>query len=50
MALRSTQPLSEMTTRNLFGGKKRPDRKADKLHRYLWADSLDNVVDSLQEY
>jgi hypothetical protein len=31
MALGSTQPLIEMTTRNLTGGKKRPARRADNL-------------------
>jgi hypothetical protein len=31
MALRSTQPLTEMSTRNLPGGKKRPARRADNL-------------------
>jgi hypothetical protein len=31
MALESTQPLTEMRTRNLPGGKGRPVRKADKL-------------------
>jgi hypothetical protein len=31
MALRSTQPLTKMTTRNLPGGKKRPARRADNL-------------------
>jgi hypothetical protein len=31
MALGSTQPLTEMSTRNLPGGKERPARKADKL-------------------
>jgi hypothetical protein len=31
MALRSTQPLTEMSTRNLPGGKARPARKAEKL-------------------
>jgi hypothetical protein len=31
MPLRSTQPLTEMSTRNLPGGKVRPVRKADKL-------------------
>jgi hypothetical protein len=31
IALGSTQPLTEMSTRNLPGGKKRPGRKADKL-------------------
>jgi hypothetical protein len=29
MALGSTQPLTEMSTRNLPGGKKQPARKAD---------------------
>jgi hypothetical protein len=31
MALGSTQPLTEMSTRNLPGGKGRPKRKADSL-------------------
>jgi hypothetical protein len=31
MALRSTQCLTEMSTRNLLGGKGRPVRKADNL-------------------
>jgi hypothetical protein len=31
MALRSTQPLTEMSTRNLPGGKGRPVRGADNL-------------------
>jgi hypothetical protein len=31
MALGSTQPLTEMGTRNLPGGKKRPARRADNL-------------------
>jgi hypothetical protein len=31
MALGSTQPLTEMSTRNLPGGKKRPERRADEL-------------------
>jgi hypothetical protein len=31
MALVSTQPLTEMSTRNLPGGKERPERKADNL-------------------
>jgi hypothetical protein len=31
MALGSTQPLTEMNTRNRFGGKGRPARKADNL-------------------
>jgi hypothetical protein len=31
MALGSNQPLTEMSTRNLPGGKKRPARRADNL-------------------
>jgi hypothetical protein len=31
MAMRSTQPVTEMNTRNLPGGKGRPARKADNL-------------------
>jgi hypothetical protein len=31
LALVSTQPLTEMGTRNLLGGKGLPARKADKL-------------------
>jgi hypothetical protein len=31
MALGSTQPLTEMSTRNLLGGKVRPARKAENL-------------------
>jgi hypothetical protein len=31
MALGSTQPLTEMSTRNTPGGKERPARKADNL-------------------
>jgi hypothetical protein len=31
MALGSTQPLTDMSTRNLPGGKKRPARRADNL-------------------
>jgi hypothetical protein len=31
MALGSTQPLTEMSTRNFTGGKKRPERRADNL-------------------
>jgi hypothetical protein len=40
MALGSTQPLTEMSTRNLPGGKKRPARRADNLCRHLWAECL----------
>jgi hypothetical protein len=38
MALGSAQPLTEMSTRNLPGGKGWPARKAD-----LTADCLENV-------
>jgi hypothetical protein len=31
MVLGSTQPLTEISTRNLSGGKKRPARRADNL-------------------
>jgi hypothetical protein len=31
MALGSTQPLTELITKNLPGGKGRPERKADNL-------------------
>jgi hypothetical protein len=31
MALGSTKPLTELSTRNLPGGKRRPARKADNL-------------------
>jgi hypothetical protein len=31
IALGSTQPLTEMSTRNLPGGKERPARRADNL-------------------
>jgi hypothetical protein len=31
MALRSTQPLTEMSMKNLLGGKGRPAREADNL-------------------
>jgi hypothetical protein len=31
MALGSIQPLTEMSTRNFLGGKKRPARRADNL-------------------
>jgi hypothetical protein len=31
MALGSTQPLTEVSTRNIFGGKERPAREADNL-------------------
>jgi hypothetical protein len=39
IALGSTQPLTEMSTRNLPGGKMRPARRADKLAA-IWAEHL----------
>jgi hypothetical protein len=43
MALGSTQPLTEMSTRNIPGSKGRPAREADNLLRDLCADCLENV-------
>jgi hypothetical protein len=45
MALWSTQPLTEMSTRNLLGGKGRPVLKVDNL-TVISADCLENVGDS----
>jgi hypothetical protein len=45
MALVSTQPLTEMSTKNLPGGKRRPARKADLTA--IWADCLENVGASM---
>jgi hypothetical protein len=42
MALASTQPLTEFSTRNLPGGEGRLAHKADTLH-HLWASCLENV-------
>jgi hypothetical protein len=46
MALRSTQPLTEMSIRNLPGAKGRPVHKTDNLTANLWADCLENVAAS----
>jgi hypothetical protein len=46
MALESTQPLIEMSTRNLSGGKGRPVRKADNLIAICEPIFLKNVGDS----
>jgi hypothetical protein len=43
MALRSTQPLTEMSTRSLPGGKRRPARKGWQPYRHLWADCLEKM-------
>jgi hypothetical protein len=45
MALGLTQPLTEMSTRNLFGRKGRPASKAD--NRHMRADFLENVGASM---
>jgi hypothetical protein len=42
MALGSTRPITEMSTRSLPGGKGRPARGWQP-HRHLWADCLENV-------
>jgi hypothetical protein len=36
MALRSTQPLTEMSTRNIPGDNRRPARKANNLTAKIW--------------
>jgi hypothetical protein len=43
MALRSTQPLTEMSTRNLTWGKERPARMTDHLTAICEPDYLENV-------
>jgi hypothetical protein len=43
MALESTQPLAEMSTRKLPGGKGRPARKADNLIAICETIILENV-------
>jgi hypothetical protein len=52
MALGLTQPLTEMSTKNLRGGKGRLARKAWQPHRHLWDDCLENVgsLDVSQPY
>jgi hypothetical protein len=42
MALGSTQPLTEVSTRDFCGGKEQPARKADNLTATS-ADCLENV-------
>jgi hypothetical protein len=44
MALGSTQPLTEMCTRNLPGGKVWPERKADK-HHHICAPIVQKMWD-----
>jgi hypothetical protein len=43
MALGSTQPLTEMSTRNLPGSKGRAERGADYLTAICGAECLENV-------
>jgi hypothetical protein len=43
MALGTTQPLTEMSTRNLHGGKMRPEHKADNLTAICEQIALENV-------
>jgi hypothetical protein len=43
MTLGSTQPLTEMSTRNFPGSEVRSKRKVDNLTASLWADSLENM-------
>jgi hypothetical protein len=43
MALDSSQPLTEMSTRNLPGGKGRPARKADNLTPSVSRLSRENI-------
>jgi hypothetical protein len=45
MAMGSTQSLTEMSTRNLPGGKGRPACKADSLTAICEPDCLENVVE-----
>jgi hypothetical protein len=40
---KSTQPLTDMRTRNIPGGKGRPVLEGLQTHRHLWADYLKNV-------
>jgi hypothetical protein len=51
MALGSTQPLTETSTRNLFGGKGRPAREADNLTASVSRLSIKcGSLDVLQPY
>jgi hypothetical protein len=43
MALGSAQPLTEMSTKNIPGGKQRPEHYGRHSHRHLCADCLENV-------
>jgi hypothetical protein len=48
MVLGSTQPLTQMSTRNLAGGKGRPAHKADNLTA-MCADCLENMGTSTSQ-
>jgi hypothetical protein len=50
LALGSTQPLTEMSTRNLPGGKGRPARKADNLTAICELSSKCGSLDVSQHY
>jgi hypothetical protein len=50
MALRSTQPLTEMSARNLPGGKVRPARKADNLTAVSRISGKCGSLDTSQSY
>jgi hypothetical protein len=50
MAPGLTQPITEISTRNLLGGKGRPARKADKPHRYHLVSRLSRNCGSLDVY
>jgi hypothetical protein len=43
MALGSTQPLTEMSTRNVPGGKRAADAQVWQPYRHLWVDCLDKM-------
>jgi hypothetical protein len=46
VALGSTQPLTEVSARNLPGVKTAVRNERLKTHHHLWADCLENVVTS----
>jgi hypothetical protein len=50
MILELTQPLIEMSTRDLPVGKGRPARKRRLPLGHLWADCLENVGDSPMDF
>jgi hypothetical protein len=50
MALRSTQPLTEMSTRNLPEGKGRPAREADNLTAVSRLSTQCGILDVSEPY